>query len=105
MGRPLEKLDSDSRCGEGISDELYRHCTTYESVTLLLAGDPSLTPGQAWKRLYGQNRLSGHRHHERRELESTGEASSPKGRPGLKKVAACGKWGKEEPSLLFLKVS
>src|ERR1700733_14383001 len=36
-----------------ISDKVYKLCTSKESVSALLAADPSLAPGEAWKKLYG----------------------------------------------------
>lgn len=93
--------DSEAEGTREISDELCWYCTTYESVTLLLAGDPTLTPAEAWKRLYKNK----HRYRERKEREAHGEAPLPETLQGLERIAACGKWGKTQPSELFLTVS
>ncbi|KAM0277118.1 hypothetical protein ACHAQH_006062 [Verticillium albo-atrum] len=83
-----------------IGDELVRYCTAYESVTLLLAGDPSLTPGDAWKRLYGSKA----KQRGRKEIEVNGASPAPEKLKGLERIAACGKWGGTKPSELFLRM-
>ncbi|KAH7411170.1 hypothetical protein BKA64DRAFT_692845 [Cadophora sp. MPI-SDFR-AT-0126] len=36
-----------------ISEKVYKLCTSKESVSALLAKDPTLSPGEAWKQLFG----------------------------------------------------
>ncbi|KAH8678575.1 hypothetical protein BGZ60DRAFT_468049 [Tricladium varicosporioides] len=38
-----------------ISDKVYKLCTSMETVSTLLANDPTLAPGDAWKQLYGSH--------------------------------------------------
>jgi hypothetical protein len=83
-----------------ISDKVYKLCTSPESVSSLLAQDPSLTPGEAWKKLYG--------HHAAGEKGSKSIAREHRDTitpEDLKRAAECGKWGPTQPSELFLRVS
>jgi hypothetical protein len=83
-----------------ISDRVYKLCTSPESVSSLLAQDPSLSPGEAWKKLYG-----GHVSREK-ESKSTAKTHRDTATPeDLKRAAECGKWGSTQPSELFLRVS
>ncbi|KAL9942393.1 hypothetical protein D7B24_003408 [Verticillium nonalfalfae] len=84
----------------GISDELVKHCTAPDSVTTLLAEDPSLTPGDAWKRLYGAKA----KRREQKENEVSGPLPAVDELTGLERIAACGKWGGAKPSELFLRM-
>ncbi|KAG7150472.1 hypothetical protein HYQ46_013260 [Verticillium longisporum] len=84
----------------GISDELVKHCTAPDSVTTLLAEDPSLTPGDAWKRLYGGKA----KRREQKENEVSGAVPALDELTGLERIAACGKWGNTKPSELFLRM-
>lgn len=83
-----------------ISDEFYKLYTSPASVSSVLAEDPSLSPGDAWTKLYGHlpGKLSvSHAiHHAGRYAPSEDD---------LKKAAECGHWGPTQPSELFLKVS
>ncbi|KAK0636479.1 hypothetical protein B0T17DRAFT_605208 [Bombardia bombarda] len=82
-----------------ISDRLVELCTSSESVSSLLAEDPSLAPGEAWENLYGDH-----------VLKSTGAAKvDGAGQPhltndALERAAKCGKWGPTKPSDLFLRI-
>ncbi|KAM0328186.1 hypothetical protein ACHAQA_005593 [Verticillium albo-atrum] len=97
----LKSMTSPAVKEANISDELVRSCTAGESVTQVLAGDSSLTPSDAWKKLYGTKA----KHHERKEIEANGAATpSPEKLKGLERIAACGKWGKTQPSELFLRM-
>ncbi|EGY13957.1 hypothetical protein VD0002_g2247 [Verticillium dahliae] len=84
----------------GISDELVKHCTAPDSVTTLLAEDPALTPGDAWKRLYGGKA----KRREQKEIEVDGAVPALDELTGLERFAACGKWGDAKPSELFLRM-
>lgn len=115
-----------------ISNKLLELCTSQQSVSQLIAQDPSLSPGSAWKRLYGKHSKHGlssskadRKHHktpnseEQQEQESNGTAASPGTTAAaeitpnsdevedseLERAFKCGKWGRNErPSDLFLKV-
>ncbi|KAK2067230.1 hypothetical protein P8C59_000988 [Phyllachora maydis] len=65
-----------------VSDRLAALCTSADSVSSLLAADPTLAPGEAWKRLYGDH---------------AGRVAL-----ALEQAARCGKWGPTRPSDLFL---
>jgi hypothetical protein len=83
-----------------ISDKVYKLCTSPESVSSLLAKDPTLAPGDAWKKLYG-----GHAAGEK-ESKATARAHRDQITPDdLKRALECGNWGPTQPSELFLRVS
>ncbi|KAL5349104.1 hypothetical protein ACLOAV_005392 [Pseudogymnoascus australis] len=84
-----------------ISDGLHKLCMNKESISALLAKDPTLAPGDAWKQLYGDYLPT-----------SKGEAGSGRdsweghsiSAEDLQRVEKCGNWGPSQPSELFLKV-
>jgi hypothetical protein len=83
-----------------ISDELYALCTSSESVSSILAKDPTVKPGDAWKNLYG------HAIGKPGKIKSlTGVPKSTSDEEILRRTAECGKWGPTQPSELFLRVS
>lgn len=82
-----------------ISDELYALCTSNESVSSILAKDPTAKPGDAWKKLYGHDHKLGKR------KSFTGVSQSATDEELLRRTAECGKWGPTQPSELFLRVS
>jgi hypothetical protein len=83
-----------------ISDKVYKLCTSSESVSALLAQDPTLAPGDAWKQLYGGH-LAG-----QKESESTARVHRDTiTQDDLKRALECGNWGPTQPSELFLRVS
>lgn len=82
-----------------ISEKVYKLCTSPESVSALLAQDPTMAPGDAWKKLYG--------HHEAGDKESSKTATAHRKEhtpEDLQRALACGNWGPTQPSELFLKV-
>ena len=82
-----------------ISEKVYKLCTSKESVSALLAADPSLAPGDAWKKLYG--------HHAAGEKESKKTARERRDQAtpdDLQRAFECGNWGPTKPSELFLRV-
>lgn len=82
-----------------ISDKVYKLCKSKESVSALLAKDPTMAPGEAWKKLFG-----GHSAGEK-ESKSTAIAHHHKITPeDLKRALECGNWGPTQPSELFLRV-
>lgn len=83
-----------------VSDELLKLLTSPESVSTVLAQNPSLSPGEAWKKLYG--------HHvgklgEPRSVNDSGKRLASE--EALRQAAEAGHWGPTEPSELFLRVS
>ncbi|KAL5330027.1 hypothetical protein ACEPPN_003551 [Leptodophora sp. 'Broadleaf-Isolate-01'] len=82
-----------------ISEKVYKLCTSKESVSALLAKDPSLTPGEAWKKLFGGDEAG------EKESISTAKANRDNHTPeDLKRARECGNWGPTEPSELFLRL-
>ncbi|PBP25599.1 hypothetical protein BUE80_DR003453 [Diplocarpon rosae] len=82
-----------------ISDKVYKLCTSKESVSALLAQDPTLAPGEAWNQLFGENATR------ERESISTGKAYRDNHTPeDLQRARECGNWGPTEPSELFLRL-
>ncbi|KAI5866689.1 hypothetical protein GGS23DRAFT_602946 [Durotheca rogersii] len=80
-----------------ISDRLYELCRSSESVSSLVANDPSLAPGDAWKRLYGDyDGIRG------RDISNIGRR--PISDKELRRARECGRWGPQEPSDLFLRI-
>ena len=83
-----------------ISEKVHKLCTSSESVSSLLAQDPTMAPGEAWKKLYG-----GHAAGEK-ESKKTSKAHRDDITPDdLKRALECGSWGPTQPSELFLRVS
>lgn len=97
MAKPREKH---------ISDRLVQLCTSNDSVSSLLAEDPSLAPGDAWERLYGGHVLktAAEKAH---KGDHTNGSTVPGATPGdeLERAARCGKWGPTKPGELFLRAS
>jgi hypothetical protein len=75
-------------------------CAGTETVSSLIAKDPELAPGDAWKKLYG-----GHTPGTKESIAKAREHRDAHTPEDLKKARECGKWGPTEPSELFLKVS
>lgn len=103
MGSTPEKTErhvQDSEFTRPISDGLLKLLTSSESVSTLLAQDPSLTPGEAWKKLYG--------HHvgklgDTPSIDDVGKHLASE--EAIRKAAEAGHWGPTKPSDLFLRVS
>lgn len=83
-----------------ISERVYKLCTNPESVSALLAKDPTMAPGDAWKKLYGHH-LPGE-HASKSKSEALRDEITPE---DLKRTKECGNWGPTEPSETFLRVS
>ncbi|OBT81150.1 hypothetical protein VE02_10057 [Pseudogymnoascus sp. 03VT05] len=83
-----------------VSDGLYKLCTGKESVSALLAEDPTLAPGDAWKKLYGSY-VPTSKSAARSEGNSDEHSISAE---ELQRAAECGNWGPSQPSELFLKI-
>lgn len=84
-----------------VSDGLYKLCTGKESVSALLAEDPTLAPGDVWKQLYG-NYVPTSKSAVRSDRDSEEQHSISV--EELQRVSECGNWGPSQPSELFLKV-
>lgn len=103
MGNPPEKKErpvQDHKFASPISDELLKLLTSPDSVSTLLAEDPSMSPGEAWKKLYG--------HHAGKlgdppSIHDAGKYLASE--EALHKAAEAGHWGPNRPSELFLRVS
>ncbi|KAE8447727.1 hypothetical protein EG329_010534 [Mollisiaceae sp. DMI_Dod_QoI] len=82
-----------------ISDKVYKLCTSKESVSALLAQDPTMAPADAWKKLYGGHAAGD------KESKSTARAHRDKITPeDLQRSFECGNWGPTKPSELFLRM-
>ncbi|KAL2351937.1 hypothetical protein BJ546DRAFT_989692 [Cryomyces antarcticus] len=80
-----------------ISDKVYNLCRSPESVSSVLAAHPTLSPGEAAKKLYGS------------EGVSVTESKPPRERApatpeDLERAYQCGQFGPTRPSELFLRV-
>lgn len=85
-----------------VSPALVELCQSDVSVSGLMAEDPSLSPGQAWKKLFEHSKIKHHsikhhHHHENSESDRT-EADE------LEVAYKCGRWGENRPSDLFLRM-
>jgi len=88
-----------------VSDRIVKLCTSGQSVSSLLAEDPTLTPGDAWDRLYGDWKRPKSSKGEVEGEDLVGnDAQAPLSDEDLERAASCGKWGPTRPSELFLKV-
>lgn len=82
-----------------IGEPLANFCQSGESISSLLASDPSLSPGQAWKKLCCHYKHHGHESQDIRDI-GQGEVTDEQ----LEMAYKCGKWGKTRPSKLFLRL-
>ncbi|KAI1804973.1 hypothetical protein F4811DRAFT_517531 [Daldinia bambusicola] len=82
-----------------ISEQLCELCLSSESVSSALVKDSSLTPGEAWKKLFG---CHDHDRGAKGDVRDIGKGclSSKE----LEKARVCGKWGSQRPSDLFLRI-
>jgi len=92
-------MEQNSKSVEAFDDRVYRWCTSPESVSSLLAADPTLAPGDAWKRLYGYNVK---KTSNSKAVDHAGEGALSQA--DLSRAEQCGKWGPTQPSELFLRV-
>lgn len=102
MSGQIDDDSADDGCqfSSPISDKFYDLFTSPESVSSILAADPTMSPGDAWHKLYdhyiGGKSGSHSVEHAGKHLPSENE---------LKRAAECGHWGPTQPSQLFLTVS
>ncbi|CAK7198325.1 hypothetical protein SEUCBS139899_000985 [Sporothrix eucalyptigena] len=78
-----------------LGDDIVKLCTSKESVSSLLAADPTLAAGDAWHTLYGKYRPTNDGHSKKGATTKVDD---------LARAAECGKWGPTKPSDLFLKI-
>ncbi|KAF5627066.1 IQ calmodulin-binding motif [Fusarium sp. NRRL 52700] len=78
-----------------VSQHVYDLCQVKETVSSVLANDPSQTPGNAIKKLYGHHEHA--LHHKISAKEST-----EKSEDAIEAALKCGRWGPTTPSPLFL---
>ncbi|CAK5279448.1 unnamed protein product [Mycena citricolor] len=79
-----------------ISPQVLDLCKGTETVSSLVAKDPHLSPGDAWKKLYGSVKTVSTKQSIQKREKHTPE--------DLQRARECGKWGPTEPSELFLKL-
>ncbi|RGP69718.1 hypothetical protein FSPOR_4530 [Fusarium sporotrichioides] len=85
-----------------VSRHVYDLCHATETVSSVLAKDPSQSPGDIVKKLYG------HHEHSLHHSGSTRKPTAPPSPPNeavaaVEKTRQCGHWGSTIPSQLFLK--
>lgn len=99
-GQLGHETDDGCQFASPISDKFYHLFTSNDSVSSLLALDSTMSPGDAWHKLYSHHagKLSGPHSidHAGKHVPSLQE---------LKRAADCGHWGPTQPSQLFLTVS
>ncbi|PVF93099.1 IQ calmodulin-binding motif protein [Serendipita vermifera] len=81
-----------------ISDSVYDLCHGSVTVSSELAKDPTLAPGDVYKKLYGKSIRNAQSKKPSRQL--TDSVSQPE----LKRAEECGHWGPTKPSELFLRM-
>lgn len=99
-GRTKRYGKERNQLGGPVSEELFELVTSPESVSSLLAQEPTLSPGRAWKNLYGN--YDG-KPSSSPSIHQAGETLTPE--DALERAAECGNWGPTQPSELFLRVS
>ncbi|GAP92802.1 putative iq calmodulin-binding motif protein [Rosellinia necatrix] len=95
---PREEVVVDAGCK--IGDRLHEWCQSQDSVSSLLATDPSLTPADGWQKLFHRGYL------DRLDQEGAnqGARTAPVSGEELRRARMCGKWGPREPSDLFMRL-
>lgn len=78
-----------------LGEDIVNLCTSKESVSSLLAADPTLAAGDAWQTLYGKYHPANGGHEKKSAVTDVDD---------LARAAKCGNWGPTKPSALFLKV-
>ena len=77
-----------------VSEHVFKLCQGTETVSSVLAGNTSETPGEVVKRLYGHHAKDLHRNPDVNRPAPSAEA--------LEMAFKCGRWGPTRPSPLFL---
>ncbi|KAK4248438.1 hypothetical protein C7999DRAFT_40311 [Corynascus novoguineensis] len=88
-----------------VSEQTVRLCRSSQTVSSLLALDPTLCPGDAWEKLYSDRALkaaakSKHEASDGSQIRSSEFVEKDQ----LERARQCGKWGPTKPSDLFLAV-
>jgi phosphatidylserine/phosphatidylglycerophosphate/cardiolipin synthase-like enzyme len=78
-----------------ITPKVVELCQSEETVSSVLAKDPSLSPGEVAERIFSKRKTKP----SRRADEELGSASAE----DLKQAASCGRWGPTQPGELFLR--
>ena len=97
--QPVPACSSSKEVGM-ISNNLFQLCTLDESVSSILCADPSLSPHEAWKKLYGHVKTQ----HVDAESYRIGDHADEETKLALERAEKCVRWGDERPSELFLKI-
>ncbi|KAI1106634.1 IQ calmodulin-binding motif protein [Jackrogersella minutella] len=84
-----------------ISERVHQLCLSSESVSSILAQDPSLPPGEAWKKVVGHH---DHPHDQNSKGDVCQIGKGPIDPKEIEKARSCGRWGSQEPSDLFLRM-
>lgn len=84
-----------------ISDGTYELCTGSDTVSSLLAEDPTMAPGDAWEKLYGDFASGESEKEGQKIVRACRDDINPE---DIKRALKCGNWGPKQPSELFLKV-
>ncbi|KAK1989710.1 phospholipase D/nuclease [Colletotrichum falcatum] len=82
-----------------LSEPLVSFCASSNTVSRFLAEEPSLTPGQAWKKLANHYKSNSHEPKDIRDI-GRGKVTNDE----LDVAFKCGKWGTTRPSSLFLRL-
>ena len=91
----MESKDSGILKEGTLGNDILKLCASKESVSSLVAADPTLAGGDAWQTLYGKYRHTKDGH----DTAATTHVDD------IVRAAQCGKWGPTKPSDLFLKVN
>jgi phosphatidylserine/phosphatidylglycerophosphate/cardiolipin synthase-like enzyme len=77
-----------------VSENVFNLCQGTETVSSVLAQNPTESPGDVVKRLYGSHKKDINHNHDKHPPAPTAQ--------GLEMALKCGRWGPTQPSLLFL---
>ncbi|KAF7294769.1 hypothetical protein MIND_01014400 [Mycena indigotica] len=76
-----------------IPPKVYALCTGKDTVSSLVEQNPSMAPGDAWKKLYGHHPIGS---------SALREQHKPITAEDIEQARKCGNWGETQPSDLFL---
>lgn len=81
-----------------VTPTVVKNCQAEETVSSLLAQDPSLSPEEASIKLFGKKEKTG------KPSKEADHELSPATAQDLEQAASCGRWGPTKPGELFLRV-
>ncbi|MCJ1283089.1 hypothetical protein MMC26_002416 [Xylographa opegraphella] len=81
-----------------VTPRVVKHCQAEETVSSLLAQDPSLSPGEAVTKLFGKKEKTG------KPSSDADDVLRPASKEDLELAFSCGRWGPTRPGELFLRV-